>query len=96
MSCGSPHETDCGEVLARVSTFLDHTLGSGSPVDYSAIEQHLRECQPCLDQYGVEVEELQAAVRAVLQRCCGHEHAPDELRLRVVQRIRVSVTRETP
>ena len=95
MSCGSPHETDCGEVLARVSTFLDHTLGTRSPVDYPAIEQHLRECQPCLDEYGVHVEELQAAVRAVLQRCCGHEHAPDELRLRVAQRIRVSVTRET-
>lgn len=96
MSCGNPHETDCSEVLARVSVFLDHSLSDGSAVGYAAIEQHLLECEPCLQQYGVRVEELQRAVRAVLTRCCGHEHAPDELRARVVQRLRVSVTELDP
>ena len=48
--------------------------------------------RPCLESYGVQVEELQRAVRAALSRCCGHEHAPDELRMRVLQRIRVTVT----
>lgn len=96
MSCGNPHETDCSEVLARVSVFLDHSLGAGSPVGYGAIEQHLLECQPCLEQYGVQVEDLQQAVRAVLNRCCGNEHAPDELRMRVLQRIRVTVTETGP
>lgn len=95
MSCGNPHETDCADVLARVSLFLDHTLADGSDVGYGAIEQHLRECQPCLEQYGVQVEELQNVVRAVLHRCCGHDHAPDELRLRVLQRIRISVAEST-
>jgi mycothiol system anti-sigma-R factor len=92
MSCGNPHETDCSEVLARVSVFLDHSLTEGSVVGYAAIEQHLLECEPCLQQYGVRVEELQRAVRSVLMRCCGHEHAPEELRARVRQRIRVSTT----
>jgi mycothiol system anti-sigma-R factor len=61
-------------------------------VGYDAIEQHLMECEPCLESYGVQVEELQRAVRAALSRCCGHEHAPDELRTRVLARIRVTVT----
>jgi anti-sigma factor (TIGR02949 family) len=92
MSCGNPHETDCAEVLARVSVFLDHSLTDRSAVGYDAIEQHLMECEPCLESYGVQVEELQRAVRAALSRCCGHEHAPDELRTRVLARIRVTVT----
>lgn len=92
MSCGNPHETDCSEVLARVSVFLDHNLTEHSDVGYDAIEQHLVECEPCLESYGVQVEELQRAVRAALSRCCGHEHAPDELRVRVLQRIRVTLT----
>jgi mycothiol system anti-sigma-R factor len=91
MSCGNPHETDCADVLGRVSDFLDHRLSGTPSVDYADIEQHLQECHPCLEQYGVQVEELQQAVRAVLSRCCGHDHAPDELRLRVLARIRVGV-----
>ena len=96
MSCGNPHETDCSEVLARVSVFLDHSLVDGSPVGYGAIEQHLVECQPCLEQYGVHVEDLQQAVRSLLNRCCGNEHASDHLRMRVLQRIRVTVTETGP
>ncbi len=92
MSCGNPHETDCSEVLARVSVFLDHSLAQRSDVGYDAIEAHLAECGPCLESYGVQVEQLQRAVRAALNRCCGHEHAPDELRMRVLQRIRVTVS----
>ena len=37
MSCGNPHETDCSEVLARVSVFLDHSLVDGSPAGHGAI-----------------------------------------------------------
>jgi anti-sigma factor (TIGR02949 family) len=90
MSCGNPHEVDCREVLARVSLFLDHSLTGHGGLDYDAFEQHLRECQPCVDQVGGQVEELQNALRAVLARCCRSEHAPEQLRLRIVQRIRVT------
>jgi len=96
MSCGNPHAVDCAEVLARVSVFLDHSLSDGSTVGYSAIEEHLLECQPCLEQYGVEVEDVQQAVRSLLARCYGNDHAPEELRLRVLQRIRVTVTTTDP
>lgn len=92
MSCGNPHEVDCQEVLARVSIFLDHGLSSRSGLGYDAIEQHLRECEPCLEEYGVHVEELASVVRTLLTRCCRNEHAPDELRLRVLHSIRVSMS----
>jgi anti-sigma factor (TIGR02949 family) len=87
MSCGNPHEVDCAEVLARASRFLEHSLETGA-LDYAAFEQHLRECPPCLDEVQQQVEQLQLVIRTVLHRCC-HEHAPDELRLRVVQSVRV-------
>jgi anti-sigma factor (TIGR02949 family) len=90
MSCGNPHEVDCGEVLARVTVFLEHSLGETGQLGYESIEQHLIECQPCLDQFGGQVEELQRAIRAALERCCRGEHAPDDLRQRVQQRIRVT------
>jgi anti-sigma factor (TIGR02949 family) len=90
MSCGNPHAVDCGEVLARVTVFLEHSLSENGHLGYESIEQHLVECQPCLDQFGGHVEELQRAVRAALTRTCGGEHAPDDLRLRVLQHIRVA------
>jgi anti-sigma factor (TIGR02949 family) len=87
MSCGNPHEVDCAEVLARASRFLEHRLSDGGSVSYETFEQHLRECPPCVDEVTQQVEQLQAVIRAALDRCC-HEHAPDELRLRVVHTVR--------
>ncbi len=89
MSCGSPHEVDCEEILSRVREFLDRTLMESSAMGYGAIEQHLVECQPCIEQYGVQVEQLQQVLHTMLTRCCGNEHAPEELRLRVIQTIQV-------
>jgi anti-sigma factor (TIGR02949 family) len=97
MSCGSPHEVDCAEILAWMRRFLDHTLNESSSVSYHSIEQHLHECEPCLEEYGVQVEQLQQVLRAILTRCCGHEHASEQLRLRVIQTIHVVATdRDTP
>lgn len=92
MSCGDPHDVDCREVIARALPFLDHTLAETGSLSYEAIEQHLRECQHCQDEYGGHVEVLAQVVRAVLTRCCGNEHAPHALRMRVRQSIRVSIT----
>jgi anti-sigma factor (TIGR02949 family) len=86
MSCGNPHEVDCAEVLSRVSLFLEHRMSGPGGLTYDSIEQHLHECGPCLTQVGGQVEELQNVIRAMLHRCCS-EHAPDELKNRVVQRI---------
>jgi mycothiol system anti-sigma-R factor len=80
MSCGKPHETDCAEILDRVYLFLDRELDA--PGSYAVVEQHLEECAPCLRKY-----DLERLVRVLVKRSCAAEHAPAELRQRVLSRI---------
>ncbi len=80
MSCGQPHETDCGEVLAEVFLYLDGEMTSSRR---DLIRDHLDECAPCLRKYGIERE-----VRALVARCCGNDVAPEALRERVMVRLR--------
>ncbi|HEY8373232.1 MAG TPA: mycothiol system anti-sigma-R factor [Pseudonocardiaceae bacterium] len=81
MSCGRPHETPCTEVLAQVWLFLDHEC---DPERRRKLEQHLQECGPCLEQYGLEEQ-----IKLLLARKCGGDHAPDSLK----QRLRASIRR---
>src|ERR1700745_147325 len=80
MSCGNPHETPCTEVLDRVYGYLDGELGD---LDCAKIRQHLDECGPCLREYGLE-----EAVKRVVQKPCGCDPAPAELRAKILVRIR--------
>ena len=80
MSCGQPHETDCGEVLAEVFLYLDGEMTSERR---DIIRDHLDECSPCLRKFGIERE-----VRALVARCCGNDVAPAPLRERVRKRLR--------
>ncbi len=80
MSCGGPHETPCSEVLDQVYVYLDGEIG---PDDIAKIREHLDECGPCLRQYG-----LDQAVKALVARTCGCDAAPEELRAKVLTRIR--------
>jgi mycothiol system anti-sigma-R factor len=79
MSCGNPHETDCSEVLDAVYRFLD---GEMDDDNRHLILEHLDECAPCLRQFGIEQH-----VKALVARCCGNDHAPQSLRVKVVSRI---------
>lgn len=79
MSSGTPHETDCREVLEEVYLYLDLECGSGRR---EVIRQHLDECSPCLREYGIEHE-----VKELVARCCGAETAPDELRERLRRKL---------
>jgi mycothiol system anti-sigma-R factor len=79
MSCGEPHDTDCSEVLDAVYTFLDGEIDDQAR---HRIREHLDECAPCLRQFGIEQE-----VKMLVARCC-QDRAPEELRLRIVTRIR--------
>lgn len=80
MGCGHPHETDCREVIEKVYLYLDGEADDGVR---RKIRVHLDECSRCLRQYGLEQE-----VKALVARCCRHEHAPDGLRDRVLVRLR--------
>ncbi|NEE02567.1 mycothiol system anti-sigma-R factor [Phytoactinopolyspora halotolerans] len=82
MSCDDD-DVDCGEVLDKVYAFLDRELDEDRTLTYAEIEAHLHDCGGCLSKY-----DLERAVRAVLARSCACEHAPEELRMKVLARIR--------
>ncbi|MBO2450302.1 mycothiol system anti-sigma-R factor [Actinomadura barringtoniae] len=79
MSCGNHHETPCTEVLARVYTYLDGELDQGG---CSEVREHLDECGPCLQEYGLE-----EAVKKLVNKSCGCEPAPGELKAKILGRI---------
>lgn len=80
MSCGHPHETDCSSVLDRIYEYIDHEMADD---DCATIQQHLDECAPCLAEYGLE-----QTVKALVQRSCGCDHAPEQLRDKILSKIR--------
>jgi len=85
---GEPTHTECAEYLERIVYFLDNELDEA---DCSVVRAHLDTCNPCLEKY-----DLQRTVKAVVARSCS-EAAPDELRQRVMFRLRevqVQITRE--
>ncbi len=86
MSCGSPHETDCREVLEEVYLYLD--LECDEP-RRQRIRVHLDECSPCLREYGIERE-----VKMLVARCCSGETAPADLRSRLRARLAEVVINE--
>jgi mycothiol system anti-sigma-R factor len=88
VSCGKPHEIDCGQILNEVYLFLDLECADDRR---SAIQNHLDECSACLREYGIEQE-----VRALVHRCCSGDRAPAELRERLRMKIAALVvdTRE--
>jgi len=69
----------CSEVLSRMYFFIDHELADA---DSSEIQQHLEDCGPCLREV-----DLERIVKALIARSCT-EHAPVELRQRVMFSIR--------
>ncbi|GAB4047036.1 mycothiol system anti-sigma-R factor [Catellatospora paridis] len=66
---------DCREVLTEVYLYLDLECSDDRR---SLIKQHLDECSPCLREFGIEQE-----VKALVNRCCGQEQAPAELKDRL-------------
>jgi|SRR5437868_11325792 len=79
MSCGNHHDTPCDEVLARVYIYLDGELDQGG---CGKVREHLGECGPCLREYGLE-----EAVKKLVNKSCGSEPVPDDLRSKVLGRI---------
>jgi anti-sigma factor (TIGR02949 family) len=73
---------DCEHVLERIYEFLDHELDDASG---DAIRKHLVDCEPCLDRYDVE-----QAVKSLVNRCCGGDQAPEQLRIRVLAQLTVA------
>jgi mycothiol system anti-sigma-R factor len=79
MSCGSPHETDCADVIEQVYLYLDGEIDDTAKLK---VREHLDECAPCLRKYGLEQD-----VKALVARCCGSDTAPEGLKERLVVRL---------
>ena len=79
MNCGEPHDIDCASVLEHVYEYIDHEMADD---DLATVKEHLEDCSPCLAEYGLE-----QAVKALVHRCCS-ETAPEELRAKVLSKIR--------
>lgn len=81
---GREHE-GCAAIREEIGAFLD---GETIAARAEQIRLHLADCPPCLDEMRAEV-----TVRGLVRRSCAPPVAPDELRVRVVARIRtVSIT----
>ena len=80
MSCGHPHETPCTEILDHLYEYIDNEMPEE---ECAAVKRHLDECRPCLEKYG-----LDQMVKTLVQRCCGCDEPPVDLRDKVLSRIR--------
>jgi mycothiol system anti-sigma-R factor len=74
-----PSASECADFLEQIVYFIDNELDAA---DCGAVRAHLDTCNPCLERY-----DLQRTVKAIVARSCS-ESAPDELRQRVMLRIR--------
>ncbi len=79
MSCSGPQGYDCAKALERMAFFIDRELADA---DLEDIQPHINECAPCLSSH-----DLERTVKALVARSC-REQAPQELRARVLVRIR--------
>ena len=80
MSTHRHDEGECADYLERIVYLIDNELDDA---DCAAVRVHLDTCNPCLVKY-----DLQRTVKAVVHRSCVSEHAPSELRQRVMVQIR--------
>ena len=76
---------DCEQALRTLYYFLDGELTADRR---QAIQRHLDECSPCLEQYGIEEQ-----LKLLLARKCGGDKVPDGFKDRVRESIRETVRR---
>ncbi|MBV9846475.1 MAG: mycothiol system anti-sigma-R factor [Kutzneria sp.] len=86
-NCGEPQRNDCSDILGDVWAFLDNECDGARR---ELVRQHLDECSPCLDQYGLEEH-----LKVLLARKCGGEHVSAEFRDRIRACIRKIVLEQT-
>lgn len=78
--CGDASNPECRDVLDEVYVLLDHECSQKHEAE---LRRHLDECPGCLEQYGIS-----EALKKLLARKCGGDHAPDQLKERLMETIR--------
>jgi mycothiol system anti-sigma-R factor len=69
----------CSQVLESLTLYLDAECDARLK---NSIQTHLEVCGDCLSEYGIERE-----VKTLIARSCGGEAAPDELKVRLRERL---------
>ena len=88
MSCGNHHDTPCNEVLEVIYLYLDN---EDCTIERSLITQHLTECPPCKDEFGLE-----QVLKSLISRACDQAPMPSAIYQRVaaqIANIQVEITR---
>ncbi|MEV7092185.1 mycothiol system anti-sigma-R factor [Amycolatopsis sp. NPDC051045] len=80
---GASDKVRCEEALADIYLLLDREC---SPERDAALRQHIEDCPPCLEEYGIDEH-----IKQLLARKCGGDHAPAELKSRLRASIRQTV-----
>jgi mycothiol system anti-sigma-R factor len=76
-------KAECAEVIAEVWTLLD---GECTPETQDKLRQHLEDCPPCFQFYGLEER-----IKGLIGSKCRGERAPEGL----LERLRVEISRTT-
>jgi mycothiol system anti-sigma-R factor len=76
-------KAECAELIAEVWTLLD---GECTPETRQKLQQHLDECPPCLQLFGIEEQ-----FKALIATKCSGDRAPESLR----ERLRLEIRRTT-
>lgn len=72
-------EGPCTDAKNHLWDYLDGELSDG---DCAKIKAHIEECPPCDEQFRNERK-----IKDAVHRACGCEHAPQDLRSRVISMI---------
>ena len=70
---------DCSRALLQAYDYLDGEMG---PEDCARIRDHLAQCGPCLEEYDID-----QMLKTLVQRSCGCESAPTQLRMQIMAHI---------
>ena len=76
-------KVSCNEALAEIFLLLDSECG---PERDAELRRHIEDCPPCLGEYGID-----EALKQLLARKCGGDHAPDQLKRKLHASIRRTV-----
>jgi mycothiol system anti-sigma-R factor len=80
---GDFSKVNCDEALAELYLLLDKECSREHEVE---LRKHIESCPPCLEEYGIDEQ-----LKQLLARKCGGDHAPDELKSRLMASIRTTV-----
>ena len=80
---GASDKVRCEEALADIYLLLDRECSAERD---AALRQHIEDCPPCLEEYGIDEH-----LKQLLARKCGGDHAPAELKSRLRASIRQTV-----